>query len=156
MFVAMHNYPDSKVHGANTEPTWVLSAPDGPHVGPMNLAIRVHECCMAFNKGKGLNPLIPEIALWVIELGQHWFKQTLEFLSQCHCFKCSHTHCNLMIVWATLKCLSATKSYNGIYITKWWATWSRKENFFKHSNFGLPIKVILWHWPEGIATWNIS
>ena len=23
-------------------PTWVLSAPDGPHVGPMNLAIRVH------------------------------------------------------------------------------------------------------------------
>ena len=22
------------------EPTWVLSAPDGPHVGPMNLAIR--------------------------------------------------------------------------------------------------------------------
>ena len=34
-------YPGSKVHGANMEPTWVLSAPDGPHVGPMNLAIRV-------------------------------------------------------------------------------------------------------------------
>ena len=32
--------PDSKVHGANMEPIWVLSAPDGPHVGPMNLAIR--------------------------------------------------------------------------------------------------------------------
>ena len=31
--------PDSKVHGANMEPTWVLSAPDGSHVGPMNLAI---------------------------------------------------------------------------------------------------------------------
>ena len=31
--------PESKVHGANTGPTWVLSAPDGPHVGPMNLAI---------------------------------------------------------------------------------------------------------------------
>ena len=31
--------PDSKVHGANMGPTWVLSAPDGPHVGPMNLAI---------------------------------------------------------------------------------------------------------------------
>ena len=30
-------YPDSKVHGANMGPTWVLSAPDGPHVGPMNL-----------------------------------------------------------------------------------------------------------------------
>ena len=30
----------SKVNGANMGPTWVLSAPDGPHVGPMNLAIR--------------------------------------------------------------------------------------------------------------------
>ena len=34
------NTPDSKVHGANMGPTWVLSAPAGPHVGPTNLAIR--------------------------------------------------------------------------------------------------------------------
>ena len=35
-------YPrlDSKVHGANMGPTWVLSAPDGRIVGPMNFAIR--------------------------------------------------------------------------------------------------------------------
>ena len=32
------NDPDSKVHGANMGPTWALSAPIGPHVGPMNLA----------------------------------------------------------------------------------------------------------------------
>ena len=32
--------PDSKVPGANMGPIWVLSAPDGPHVGPRNLAIR--------------------------------------------------------------------------------------------------------------------
>ena len=32
--------PDSKVHGANMGPIWVLSAPDGCHVGPVNLAIR--------------------------------------------------------------------------------------------------------------------
>ena len=31
--------PDSKLHGANMGPTWVLSVPDGPHGGPMNLAI---------------------------------------------------------------------------------------------------------------------
>ena len=31
--------PDNKVHGANMGSTWVLSAPDGPHVGLMNLAI---------------------------------------------------------------------------------------------------------------------
>ena len=29
-----------KVYGANMGPTWVLSAPDGPHVGPMNVAMR--------------------------------------------------------------------------------------------------------------------
>ena len=37
----MDGCPDSKVHGANMGPTWVLSAPDGPHVGPRNIAIGV-------------------------------------------------------------------------------------------------------------------
>ena len=41
-------FPDNKVHGANMGPTWVLSAPDGPHVGPINLAIRV-DYFWAFN-----------------------------------------------------------------------------------------------------------
>ena len=36
--ILMH--PDSKIHGANKGPTWVLSPRDGPHVGPMNIAIR--------------------------------------------------------------------------------------------------------------------
>ena len=35
------NSPDSHVPGANMGPTWVLSAPDGPNVGPMNIAIKV-------------------------------------------------------------------------------------------------------------------
>ena len=39
---ALPQLPDSKVHVANMGPTWVLSAPDGPHVGPMNLAIKEH------------------------------------------------------------------------------------------------------------------
>ena len=34
-------YPDGKVLGAQVGPTWVLWAPGGPHLGPMNLAIRV-------------------------------------------------------------------------------------------------------------------
>ena len=38
------NFSDSKVHGANMGLTWVLSSPDGPHVGPMNLAIWVGHC----------------------------------------------------------------------------------------------------------------
>ena len=37
---SLRTIPDSKVHVANMGPTWVLSAPDEPHVGPMNLAIR--------------------------------------------------------------------------------------------------------------------
>ena len=40
-------------------PTWVLSAPDGPHVGPMNLAIRVHldswVCHTEDNKSEPIN-----------------------------------------------------------------------------------------------------
>ena len=34
------NITDSKVLGANMGPTWALLAPNGPHVGPMKLAIR--------------------------------------------------------------------------------------------------------------------
>ena len=36
----LETVPDNKVHGANMGPTWVLSAPERPHVGPMNHAIR--------------------------------------------------------------------------------------------------------------------
>ena len=43
------SYPDSKVLGANMGPTWVLSAPDGPRVGPMNLAIRVTKGSLDIN-----------------------------------------------------------------------------------------------------------
>ena len=32
--IIMYSIPDNKVHG-----TWVLSAPDGPYVGPMNFVI---------------------------------------------------------------------------------------------------------------------
>ena len=33
--------PESKNYGANMGPTWVLSAPDGLHVGPKNLGIKI-------------------------------------------------------------------------------------------------------------------
>ena len=33
-------FPVNKVHGANMGPIWGRQDPDGPHVGPMNLAIR--------------------------------------------------------------------------------------------------------------------
>ena len=37
--MVFHCNLDSKVPGANMGPSWVLSAPGGPHVGPRNLAI---------------------------------------------------------------------------------------------------------------------
>ena len=39
MAIPFDMIPGSKVHGANMGSTWVLSGPDGPHVGLMNLAI---------------------------------------------------------------------------------------------------------------------
>ena len=41
--------PDSKVHGAYMGPTWVLSAPGGPNVGPMILAIWGENLAIVFN-----------------------------------------------------------------------------------------------------------
>ena len=40
-FALWLEFPDSNFHGAHVGPTWVPSAPDGSHVGPMNLALRV-------------------------------------------------------------------------------------------------------------------
>ena len=42
--------PESKVHGANMGPTWVLSSPDGPHVGSKNLAIRLNSYYILITK----------------------------------------------------------------------------------------------------------
>ena len=41
VFGCVQRSPDSKVHGANMGPIWGRQDPGGPHVGPMNLAIRV-------------------------------------------------------------------------------------------------------------------
>ena len=37
----LDDFPDSTLYGANMGPTWVLSAQDGLHIDPINLAIRV-------------------------------------------------------------------------------------------------------------------
>ena len=39
LHVTVRDLPDSKVHDANMGTTWFLSAPQGPHVGPMNQCI---------------------------------------------------------------------------------------------------------------------
>ena len=42
-------YPDNKVHEANMGPTWVLSAPAGPYVDPMNFATSVVKVTVPIN-----------------------------------------------------------------------------------------------------------
>ena len=64
MFMVSH--PDSKVHGANMGPTWVLSAPGGPHVGPINLAIRdVH--CPSFSNPYPHNLIL--LTMYILPIG---------------------------------------------------------------------------------------
>ena len=52
------NNPDSKDHEANMGPTWVLSAPGGPHVGPINLPIRAKDKMSAALSLYDGNPLV--------------------------------------------------------------------------------------------------
>ena len=63
------NFPDSKVHVAHMGPTWVLSAPGGPHVGPM----LAHEPC---NQGclqiVLLNLLKAVLILGLIDVIRRW------------------------------------------------------------------------------------
>ena len=66
-------FPDSKVQGVNMGPTWVLSAPDGPHVGPMNLAIRV-----------------------VTVIGGGCIPYLASFCHTCACYSC-HLSCHIFI-----------------------------------------------------------
>ena len=66
-YLPMHWYLflDSKVHVAKMGPTWVLSAPGGPHAGPVNLAIRV-----AISLWKDLIPWRTRLHAWRSSLGR--------------------------------------------------------------------------------------
>ena len=46
------SYPDSKVHATNMGPIWGQQDPDGPHVGPMNLANWGHSISISHPPGE--------------------------------------------------------------------------------------------------------
>ena len=50
------NNPDNKIHGAIMGPTWVLSAPGGPHVGPKGILLILTYWC---HLGHFLDNVIP-------------------------------------------------------------------------------------------------
>ena len=83
MSVQQHYYPHSKVHGANMGPTWVLSAPDGPHFDPLNLAVRVRMWCRNDSQCDYLHAKHPWFQLlhsivWdtITYLAPHWYVET--------------------------------------------------------------------------------
>ena len=84
----LFNTPGSKVPGANMGPTWVLSAPDGPHVGPMNLAIKdstlspehsqktLHSSVMKASYGMSSVNLYPDLCdlITIVTIYILWYK----------------------------------------------------------------------------------
>ena len=92
VLILFNRHPDSKVHGANMGPTWVLSAPDGPHVGPMNLAIRVcsSECEDKFN-------LYPNIRVYRPGADYDMFVGVTPSVCKSLCLKTPDLACNSLL-----------------------------------------------------------
>ena len=72
-------HPDSKVHGANMGPTWVLSAPDGPHVGPRNLAFRVF-----------INVTMPRLIGHIMQATVSYIMSAADFTESVYCLLLLH------------------------------------------------------------------
>ena len=89
------DFPDSKVHGTNMGPTWVLSALDGPHVVPMNLAISVSFSCVGLgillvrNQCAIYSRAPPDICTWFALCCTRpiYATQALLLLLKCHLSK---------------------------------------------------------------------
>ena len=74
-------YPDNKVHVAHMGPTWVLSAPGRPNVGPMNFAIRV------------VSPMTTTLALWQLLVSfAHSIVTYGKQYHQNHTLECRNSH----------------------------------------------------------------
>ena len=57
--------------------TWVLAAPDGPHVGPINLAIRAASSCVG--------PLYHRLSYPPLKYSRLWWHALIVFCSSCCC-----------------------------------------------------------------------
>ena len=93
------NGPDCKVHGANMGPTWGWQVPGGPHVCPMNLAIR-GLCCFSqglwhfsLNMAIGIDVCFVTVTIVV----RHTFLK--------------HTHCTMTLMYFIVSGYSTTFHY---------------------------------------------
>ena len=118
-------FPDNKVHWVNMGPTWVLSAPDGPHVGPMNLAVRVGSIKVQWDKMVCLEFIQSHTISKTYTLGNTndkypglymlYFFRIYEMLENTNCSKCwgqyPYHHHNLTISCGSLP--SAREDFDG-------------------------------------------
>ena len=143
--------PDSKVHGANMGPTWVLSAPDGPHVGLMNLAIREgldgSECSQIIYISalrRCIYPLL--LSKMSLKWGEECVANSLK-LSDAYMRK--WTNANLLLIWPSAANLSKKNTkpfcqcrvqsdghfvYTPMGLLKYWMTGKSPEAHFPNMN----------------------
>ena len=91
------DFPDSKVHEANMRPTWVLSAPDGPH----EPCYQVYDCSLANQQYKSH----PANGINWTTMSFHWLAGLVCSVSHHNSQKCgAHAsslkkHCQTSILW---------------------------------------------------------
>ena len=90
-------FTDSKIHGVNMGPIWGRQVPGGPHVSPMNLAIRVAADALAFRRRIMKKHLKMSSTKWQIffsrslfvrRAGLLWSQQDFEWRWSVPLFKC--------------------------------------------------------------------
>ena len=101
-------YPDSKVSGANMGPTWELPAPDGPHVDPMNLAIRVPPATAAIDASWSIPISIYQYENSISNITKLFYLWILNTQVKLHCLSRNfHDHLrqphHLKLHWGRLK-----------------------------------------------------
>ena len=80
--ISLINCPDSKVHMANMGPTWVLSAPGRPHVGHMNLAVKIVKAFSVWGVSTGDRRLPSQSTSNVEDVSMFWRRHDKSWL---HC-----------------------------------------------------------------------
>ena len=153
MGVICKYFPDSKVHGANLGPTWVLSAPDGPHVGPMNLAIRVVRKLTASQRHRtsSNSPLtVPQspglCCVSVTELRRRPFILSCVCVLLFPCGLCGRRHDTRSCQNRVLLCIPCFRLSTSPVQDSWWSPLSHLRHCYTQWCFGIvfwPMKFQL-------------
>ena len=74
LFIFLMAFTDLELHGANKGPIWGRQYPSGPHVGPMNLAIReLVNMLYARNRTLSVSKIWKEVSACVPWRHSNWF-----------------------------------------------------------------------------------